>query len=66
MEQYDDIWISKKEDGSISVEMMDGPIASFKIEAGKVKYSQNSFNGISSNIKTAIQKKFDELVALLK
>ena len=67
MEHYDDIWVSKKGDGSYSVEMMDGPICSFKVtEGSKISFSSDSFKGISTNVKTEIQKKFVELGKLIE
>lgn len=66
LDHYDDIWVSKKEEGTFSVEMMDGPICSFKISQGsKITFSADSFKGISTNVKTEIQKKFVELSKLL-
>jgi hypothetical protein len=66
MAHFDDIWVSKKEGGSIAVEYMDGPICEFQIKNGKISFSSNSFTGISTNIKTEIKKKFVELNNLLK
>ena len=65
LDHYNDIWISKKEDGSYSVEHMDGKVCQFSNFEGKIKFSSDSFNGISTNIKTEIQKKFVELSKLL-
>ena len=66
LDHYDDIWVSKKDDGSYSVEMMDGPICSFKAtEGSKISFSPDSFKGISTNIKTEIQKKFVDLSKLI-
>ncbi|MFX1311186.1 MAG: hypothetical protein ACFFHD_01055 [Promethearchaeota archaeon] len=66
LEHFDDIWISKKKDGSYSVEMMDGPICTFSIKEGsKLTFTANSFSGIDAKVKTAIQKKFIELSKLL-
>ncbi len=65
MDHYDDIWISKKQDGSISIEMMDGPIASFTIKDGKITFSTNSFASINPSIKNDIQQKFVKLSKLL-
>jgi hypothetical protein len=62
---FDDIWISKKQDGTYSVEHMDGKVCDFSIEEGKIKFSVNSFSGVSTNIKTEIQKKFVELSKLI-
>ena len=65
LDHYNDIWISKKEDGSYSVEHMDGKVCEFSIYEGKIKFSSDSFKGISTNIKTEIQKKFVDLSKLL-
>ncbi|MFX1328044.1 MAG: hypothetical protein ACFE91_07860 [Promethearchaeota archaeon] len=66
LEHYDDIWISKKSDGSFAVEQMDGPICQFSIkESSKLNFTANSFSGMDPKIKTAIQKKFIELSKLL-
>ena len=66
MEHYDDIWVSNKGDGSYSVEMMDGPICSFKVtEGSKISFSSDSFKGISTTVKTEIQKRFVELGKLI-
>ncbi|UCC20698.1 MAG: hypothetical protein JSV62_05280 [Promethearchaeota archaeon] len=66
LEHYDDIWISKKPDGSFSVEQMDGPIATFSIKGSKLNFTANSFSGVNPGVKTAIQKKFIELNKLLE
>lgn len=66
LEHYPDIWISKKDDGTYSVEMMDGPICSFSISGDRIKFSSNSFSGISTNIKNSIQQKFVDLNKLVK
>ncbi|TXT62814.1 MAG: hypothetical protein BAJALOKI3v1_490005 [Promethearchaeota archaeon] len=66
LDHYDDIWISKKDNNTYSVEMMDGPICTFSISDGNLKFSSGSFSGISKDIKTAIQKKFVELNKLLR
>jgi len=65
LDHYNDIWISKKEDGSYSVEHMDGKVCQFSNSDGKIKFSSDSFSGISTNVKTEIQKKFVELSKLL-
>ncbi|MFW9874901.1 MAG: hypothetical protein ACFFG0_17480, partial [Candidatus Thorarchaeota archaeon] len=65
-EHFDDIWISKKKDGSYSVEEMDGPICTFQLKEGsKINFTVSSFNRIDPKIKTAIQKKFIELSKLI-
>ena len=65
LDHYDDIWISKKENNTYSVEHMDGKVCEFSIFEGKIKFSSDSFSGISTNVKTEIQKKFVELSKLL-
>jgi len=65
LDKYDDIWISKKSDGTYNVEMMDGPICSFQIIEKAIKFSQNSFSGISTNIKDQIKRKYTDLAKLL-
>ncbi len=65
LDHYKDIWISVKEDGSYSVEHMDGRVCEFSVVEGKIKFTVDSFSGISTNIKTEIQKKFVELSKLI-
>ncbi len=65
LDHYDDIWISKKEDGGYSIEHMDGKVCEFSISEGKIKFTSDSFSGISTNVKTEIQKKFVELSKFL-
>lgn len=65
LDHYDDIWISKKEDGGYSVEQMDGKVCEFSISDGKIKFSSDSFTGISTNVKIEIQKKFLELSKII-
>jgi len=65
LDHYDDIWISKKEDGGYSVEHMDGKVCEFSISEGKIKFTSDSFSGISTNVKTEIQKKFVELSKII-
>ena len=56
LENYDDIWISKKPNGTISIEQMDGKICSFIIENGEIVYQSGSFAEVSADKKTAIKK----------
>jgi len=66
LEHFTDIWISKKSDGSFSVEEMDGPICIFHLKEGsKINFSADSFKNLNPNIKLAIQKKFIELSKLI-
>ena len=41
LDYFDDIWVSKKKDGSYAVEMMDGPVCQFSIKEGAIKFSTN-------------------------
>ncbi len=66
LDSFDDIWVSRKVDQQFSVEMMDGPICTFSIVEGRIKFTKNSFSGISPDIKISVQKKFVELNNLLK
>ncbi len=66
LDHYQDIWISKKRGDKYSIEMMEGPICTFSVEEGKLKFSSGSFSGIDSNIKDSIKKKFVEYSELLK
>lgn len=66
LEHFNDIWISKKSDGSFSVEEMDGPICVFHLKEGnKINFTADSFNNLNPSIKLAIQKKFIELSKLI-
>ena len=65
LDHYDDIWISKKDEGGYSVEHMDGKVCEFSISDGKIKFTSDSFSGISTNVKTEIQKKFVDLSKFL-
>ncbi len=67
LEHYEDLWVSKKSDGSIALEMIDGPICQFTVKEGaKLSFTKESFNGISTAISDAIKKKYVELNKLLK
>ena len=65
LNKYDDIWVSKKSDGSYTVEMMDGPICQFNVSGPSIKFTSSSFSGISTNIKADIQKFFKSLSQLI-
>ncbi|MHA1854766.1 MAG: hypothetical protein ACTSWX_11480 [Promethearchaeota archaeon] len=56
MEQFKDLWISSKDDGSITIEQMDGNICSFSIENHQIKFTPESFAKIPAEKKTAIEK----------
>jgi hypothetical protein len=65
MDQYKDIWASKKSDGSIAMEQLDGKICSFKLEQGKIEFLEGSFSGVSDEIKQNVQQKLDKLLSQL-
>jgi len=66
LSQFKDIWVSRLDDGTVSVEYMDGPIAKFHIEQGKVKFHEGSFSEIEPATKSAIKAAFDELIRAIK
>ena len=55
MDQFKDLWISSKDDGSITIEQMDGNICSFSIENHQIKFTSESFAKIPAEKKTAIE-----------
>lgn len=65
LSQFKDIWVSRLDDNTISVEYMDGPIAKFHIEQGKVKFHEGSFSEVESSVKNAIKVTFDKLIGAL-
>jgi len=65
LDHYDDVWVSKKPDGTYTVEMLDGPVCQFSIIDGMIKFTTNSFSSVSPTIKTEINKKYVELSKLL-
>jgi hypothetical protein len=56
MEQFKDLLISSKDDGSIKVEQMEGNICSFSIDNHKIKFTADSFSEIPAEKKKAIEK----------
>jgi len=62
MEEYSDIWVSKKEDGHISIEQMDGKICSFGIDNGEIVFQVGSFSEIPAGTKTNIEKHIHDLL----
>ncbi|MBA7497046.1 hypothetical protein ES702_07655 [subsurface metagenome] len=66
LKEFNDVWASKKDDGSIAVEIMDGPVCEFQIEGTGIKFSTNSFKGIDPEKKTAIQERFIQLSKMLR
>jgi hypothetical protein len=66
LSQFKDIWVSRVDENTVSVEYMDGPIARFHIEGGKVKFQDGSFNDVEPATKTAIKEKFNKLINAMK
>ena len=66
LSEFKDIWASRKADGTITIEQMDGPVCKFTISEGKVKFKPASFQEVEPSIKSAIQKKFMDLINELK
>lgn len=64
-EVFKDLWLSKKPDGSIAVEQMDGKICSFRVDNGELHLLPGSFEGISPENKSKIEAKFKELCSIL-
>ena len=62
LDQYKDIWISRKENGSINIEQMDGKICTFKVEGGKISYAAGSFTEIPSEKRNSIETLIKELL----
>lgn len=60
MSQVRDIWASKRDDNSIDIEQIDGPVCKFMIENGKVIFKTGSFNSVDSQIKNSILSKLKE------
>ena len=65
IDQYKDIWLSKKSDGKISVEQMDGKICTFDVMNGNIDYKSGSFAEVAADKKSNIEQKYNELVAYL-
>jgi len=55
MEQFNDLLISSKDDGSIKVEQMEGNICSFSVDNHKIKFTADSFSEIPAEKKEAIE-----------
>ncbi len=66
LSQFKDIWVSRLDDGTVSVEYMDGPIAKFHIKDGKVKFHEGAFNEIEPAVKNAIKDAFTALIEATK
>ncbi len=62
LSQFSDIWISKKENGTITIEQMDGKICSFMVVDGEIRYQQGSYNGIDSSKKDEIMHRIQDFL----
>ena len=60
MSQIRDIWASKRDDNSIDIEQIDGPVCKFMVENGKIIFKAGSFNNVDSQIKNSILSKLKE------
>lgn len=65
MDQFKDIWASKKSDGSISMEQLDGKICSFTIERDELKFLEGSFTEAPPESKKDILNKYSKYLSLL-
>ncbi|UYP48324.1 hypothetical protein NEF87_004609 [Candidatus Lokiarchaeum ossiferum] len=61
LSEFKDLWISRKDDGILSLEQMDGKICSFKVENGEISFQTGSFFEIPKEKKDAILKIVDSL-----
>ena len=62
MEQFKDLLISSKDDGSIKVEQMEGNICSFSVENNKIIFTPDSFSEVSSEKKEAVENQISDLI----
>lgn len=61
LSEFKDLWISRKDDGILSLEQMDGKICSFKVENGEISFQTGSFFEIPKEKKEAILAIIDTL-----
>ncbi len=62
MEQFKDLLISSKDDGSIKIEQMEGNICQFSIENHKIQFTPDSFSEVPSEKKEAVEKQISNLL----
>nr|QEE16404.1 hypothetical protein DSAG12_02234 [Candidatus Prometheoarchaeum syntrophicum] len=55
MDQFKDLLISSKDDGTIKIEQMEGNICSFSVDNHKISFTPDSFSEIPSEKKEAIE-----------
>lgn len=61
MEEFKDVWISRKASGVISLEQMDGKICSYSVNKGKIEFQMGSFSEVNPEVKKRIEDKIAEL-----
>jgi len=62
MEQFKDLLVSSKDDGSIKIEQMEGDICTFSIDNHKIKFIPDSFSEIPAEKKKAIENQISNLI----
>ena len=62
MEQFKDLLISSKDDGSIKVEQMEGNICLFSVDNHKIKFTPDSFSEVPSEKKEAVENQISDLI----
>ena len=62
MEQFKDLLISSKDDGSIKIEQMEGNICAFSVNNHKIKFTPDSFSEVSSEKKEAVENQISDLI----
>ena len=61
LREFSDIYVSVK-GNHFNVESLEGPIAEFTIDDGKIKFSKDSFSTVAADMKKKIQKHFVDLM----
>lgn len=61
LREFNDIYINKK-GNHFKIESLEGPICSFTIEDGAIKFSKDSFSGMDPNMKKTVQAHFVSLM----
>ncbi len=62
MEQFKDLLISSKDDGSIKIEQMEGNICAFSVDNHKIKFTPDSFSEVPSEKKEAVENQISDLI----
>ena len=61
MDQFKDLLVSSKDDGSIKIEQMEGNICSFSVDNNKIKFTPDSFSEIPSEKKEDIENQISKI-----